>query len=108
MVTLIFEKVTNAAAGFTGDGKVQPVRIRLRALGGNDGNFLAALQRLRQRRQAPINATSDTGVTDISMHRIGEIYCSRAVGQLNDLAFRGKDINLIGKEVNFYVFNKLE
>src|SRR5690606_1364867 len=55
-----------------------------------------------------IDATGHTGIADVGMDRIGKVHCGGSVRQLYNLAFGGKDINLVREEVDLHVLNKLE
>ena len=54
-----------------------------------------------------IDMCSHASVSDIRVHRIGEIDYGRPARQRENLALRREDVNLVGEKVDFHVFEEL-
>ncbi len=104
----VFQQLTNFCAGFGADDKVEPGGVRTGTWRGNDLNRLTAGQGLRQRIRLAVNACANAGMANIGVDRISEVHRRRAGWQLNNAAFRCKDVDLIGKEIGLHAFNKFK
>ena len=77
---LVFEIVTDIAARLGGDRVVEPRGIGARPLGGDHLDGLAALQGLRQRCQATIDAAGDAAVAQFCVYGVGKVHRRSARG----------------------------
>ena len=90
----VAEMVADRGASLGGRDKTQPLRIGPGPGRGNDFNRLPVLKHRLQRGQLAVDARRYAGIADIGMHGIGEIHYRGIARQLDDLAARGKDVNL--------------
>ena len=102
------QKMPDVRTCFGGGDEIQPQRIGLGVRGGDDFHAVAVFKRLPQRHQLLIDFDRHAAVADVGMHGIGEIYRSGAARQRHDLALGREYIHLIGKEIDFQVFEKLD
>ena len=93
-------------ARLAGDHKVEPGRVGTRAGRTDDLDRGATLQRLGQRREPAIDPARNAAVAHVGVHRVGEVDCRGAFGQLHDPAFGREDVDLVREQVDFHAFNK--
>ncbi len=84
----VFQQLTDLGARFRADDKVQPGGVRASARRGDNFDSLTAGERLRQRIGLTVDARADAGMTDIGMHRVGEVH-RRGAGRQFDNALPG-------------------
>ncbi len=105
---LQLERMADMRTGFAGDDEIKPCRVWPRARCGDDLHRRATFQRLRQRRQATVDAAGYAGVADIGMHRIGEVDGGRTLGHLHDAALGGEDVDLVGEQVDLHALDEFQ
>ena len=104
----VFQQLTDLGARFRADDKVQPGGVRASARRGDNFDSLTAGERLRQRIGLTVDARADAGMTDIGMHRVGEVHRRGAGRQFDNAPFRGENVNLIGEQIGFYALDKFK
>ncbi len=55
-----------------------------------------------------IDAAGDAVIADIGVYAVGEVDHRGALGQLHDVAFWGEHVDIVGEQVVFDVFDKLQ
>ena len=88
-----------AAGGDIPQVRVKPVPARVRLLLGNDFNLVAHLQLIGERYDTPANFRPDAAVPHIAMDVVGKIERRRAGRQVDNVPFRGKDVDAIVKDL---------
>ncbi|MNW64943.1 hypothetical protein D3C74_432740 [compost metagenome] len=66
------------------------------------------MQRTAQRIGVSVDPGADAGVTDVGVHRVGEVHRGGAGGQLHDAALRGEHVDLVGEEVGLDPLDEFE
>src|SRR4051812_28654320 len=105
---LAFQKMTNIRACLASNDKIQPGWIGMRTRCCDNLYRLAISQRNAQRHQAAINLSCNTAITHPRMDSIGKINRRRPLGQLHNMSFRRKDIDLIWEEINFDILYEFQ
>ena len=95
-------------ARLAGDDEIQPRRVRPSPRCGDDLHRRAAFQRLRQRRQATVDAAGDAGVADIGVHRVGEVDRGGTLGQFHDAALGREDVDLVREQVDLDALDEFQ
>ncbi len=99
--------MTDLRTRLAGDGKVQPGGIGRRVRRSDDLHVVAIAQLGAQRHQLVVDLDGDAMVADVGMHRVSEIHGSGAAWQGHDVAARREHIDLVRKQVDLDVFEKL-
>ena len=107
--TLAGEPLPDLAAGPGALDEVQPVAARAGTVGlaGQDLDDVAVLDRRLQRREPSVDARTDGVVTDLGVHRVGEVDRGRPDREPDDLALRGEDVDLLAADVEAQVVEEL-
>jgi hypothetical protein len=68
-------------------------------LGGEDLDDVAVVQGAVQRHQAPVHPGAHAPVTDLGVHRVGEVHRGGLGGQRDDVALGGEHVDLGGVDL---------
>ena len=82
--------------------------MRVLRTGGQDFYLVATCQLMAERNQTMVDFRTDTLVPDIRVKGISEVQGSSPLGQRLDVAFRGKDKYLGGKEIQLDRIKKVQ
>jgi hypothetical protein len=98
----------DGGAGFAGNGDLLPSgRRRSLLFGCGDLHFITVAQLRHQRHRPPVDARAGAMVAHIGVHRICKINRRRAARQSDDAALRREGENLVLKEFELGVFEKV-
>src|SRR4030043_407224 len=101
-----FEPLTDLGLGPWGLDKFEPILARLLIGRGKDFNRISAFELIFQGNDLSVHFCSDTMISDIGMDAVSEVDWSGPNGEFLHLAFRSKDIDLMGEEVDLDAFDK--
>ncbi len=87
--------------------KLDPGRVRLRALGGDDLDRLAVAQHGAQRHESPVHLGRDAALADAGVHREGEVHAGRAARQAHDVALGREHVDLVREQVDLDALQQL-
>ena len=101
------EELADLAARPSGLDVVQPRRVRV-GIGRRDDLDLIAVRQLgRERDQFMVDPRRHAAMADVGMHGVGEVDDRRAARQRQNLPFGREDIDLVGKQIDLDVLEKL-
>jgi hypothetical protein len=106
LALLLVDEAANARARLAGDDEPLPLLRRGAAARGHDLDLVAVLELIAQRHQPPVHLGADAGVTNLAMHRVGEIDRRRPARQLDKLPLRREAEDLVAVEFKLRVFKK--
>ena len=104
----MLECVTNTRTGFARDDKAEPVWIGLSPRRVDNFYRLARFEGGAKWGQMSIDPTCDTGVTYVRMYGVGEVNGCCALGEFVDLTFRREEVDLVWKQVDFYILDEFQ
>ena len=104
----VFDVLADGAARTAGNGEIEPGGVGFGVFGGDDFHRIAGFELGTQRHHGVVDAGGDGFVADVGMDGIGEVYGCGTFGQGEDFAFRGKDVDFVGEQVDFDVFQKFD
>ncbi len=107
-VLQLLELVADRGARLGTDHEFQPLRLGRGRARGDHFHRLAADQLGAQRHQFLVHARGHGHVAHIGMHRIGEIERGGVARQGQDLALRGKQVDLVREQVHLDVVQELQ
>lgn len=55
-----------------------------------------------------VDVCVDVGMIDIGMYCVGEVYWCGVGRQFDNVFFWGENVNFIGEQIGFYVFDKFK
>ena len=108
MAVEVFDVLADGAARAAGNGEIQPCRIGLGVFGSDDFNGIAGFEFGAQGHHGVVDARGDGFVADVGVNGVGEVYGRRSFRQGKDFAFGRQDIDFVGEQVDFDVFQKFD
>ena len=105
---LVLQEVAYIGSGFGRHRVIKPGGVGAGARSRENFYGFATLEWLGQRCQPAIDAAGHAAVAHVSVHGIGEVHCRGTARQLEDPAFGGEHINLVGKKVDLDAFDKFQ
>ncbi|EXI74009.1 MAG: hypothetical protein AW07_02147 [Candidatus Accumulibacter sp. SK-11] len=99
--------MANLAACTAGLDGVQPCQARVCIGSGDDLDPVAIGQLGHQRHRLEIDVGGDAVVADIRVHGVRQVDRRRTARQGDDLALRREDVNLVRKQVDLDMFEKV-
>ena len=100
--------LTDFCSGFTGTNAGKPRRIRCRFIAFDDVDHLTVPQFARERRRFTVDLAADSAVAEVGMDLISKVHGSGALGQLNNSAARGENVNAIREDIDLDIFHELQ
>ena len=106
--SLLAQGLLDADASLGGNDEVEPVLLgRLRGR-GNNLDRVAIMQYIFNRYVAAVHAGGDTAAAELRVDGEGEVEDCRALGQLDEFARRGEDVDFVLVEVHLEVLHEVE
>ena len=81
------------------EGLPVPRRARIGGLGGENLDLVPVFELALQRHQPVVHPGTDTAVSDLGVHGVGEVHRGGPGGQCDDIALGGEDEDLLHGEV---------
>ena len=104
----VFDVLADGAARAAGNGEIQPCRIGLGVFGSDDFDGVAGFEFGAQGHHGVVDTRGDGFVTDVGVNGVGEVYGRRSFRQGEDFAFGCQDIDFVGEQVDFDVFEEFD
>src|SRR5690606_2795252 len=90
------------------DHRTQPIFFWRWFAGSNDFHLITVLEGMTEGHEFMVHFGADTGRTDVRMYLKCEIQCRRAIWQLYERSFWGKDKYLVREQVHLEIVQKVQ